>query len=227
MLHALLGLKGDCSSDVKFPELKRCLIEQLAGPLPGPEAQLGLAPRPRFGWRPGHIPDEARHSGVLLLLFPVREVPHFVLTVRDRRLPQHAGQVSLPGGAVEGDESPRETALREAREEIGVDPRSVAILGRLSPLHVPVSGFVLHPLVGTTDAAPALVSQQGEVEQILDVSLDRLSDPSILRVEQRVHDGRKTEVPYFALEQHRVWGATAMVLAEFLTLLGTAPDPWR
>ena len=133
----------------------------------------------------------------------------------------------MPGGSAEGGESFREAALREAREEIGVDPRSVAILGRLSPLHVPASGFVLHPYVGSTDEPPAMVPREGEVDQILEVAVDRLSDPSILGVEKRVHEGREVAVPYFALERHKVWGATAMVLAEFLSVIGIQPDPWH
>ena len=209
-----------------FGELKRQLAERLAGPLPGVEGQANLSPRPRFGWRPGHAPEDCRHSGVLLLLYPISGVPHFILTVRNADLPQHSGQVSLPGGAVEPGESFEAAALREAHEEVGVDPRIVRIVGPLSPLHVPVSGFVLHPRVGVTDARPNLIREAREVARILEIPLDTLCDPAVLELEQRSTADGPVEVPYFRLDGERVWGATAMVLAEFLWVVGSRPDPW-
>jgi len=212
---------------LNFGDLKRQLVDRLAGPLPGPEGQANLSPRPRFGWRPGHVPEDSRHSGVLLLLYPISGVPHFILTVRNAHLPHHSGQVSLPGGAVERDESFDAAALREAHEEVGVDPRTVRIVGSLSPLHVPVSGFVLHPRVGITDAHPELHREAREVARILEIPLDRLCDPSVLGLESRSTAEGPVEIPYFRLSGEKVWGATAMVLAEFLWVLGSRPDPWR
>jgi 8-oxo-dGTP pyrophosphatase MutT (NUDIX family) len=211
---------------LNFEELKRQLVERLHGPLPGVEGQASLSPRPRLGWRPGHAPLDCRHSAVLLLLYPVSGVPYFILTVRNADLPQHSGQVSLPGGAVESDESFEDAALREAHEEVGLDPRTVRTLGSLSPLHVPVSGFVLHPEVGVTDARPEFCREAREVARILEIPLDRLLDPSVLGLEQRSTDDGPVEIPYFRLDGEQVWGATAMVLAEFLWLLGSRPDPW-
>ena len=211
---------------MNFGDLKRQLVERLAGPLPGVEGQASLSPRPRFGWRPGHLPKHCRHGGVLLLLYPISGVPHFVLTVRTADLPHHSGQVSLPGGAVKPDESFDGAALREAHEEVGVEPRTVRIVGGLTPLHVPVSGFVLHPRVGVTDARPELRRQAREVARILEVPLDRLCDPSVLGLERRSTAEGPVEIPYFRLDGEKVWGATAMVLAEFLWVLGSRPDPW-
>ncbi len=141
------------------------------------------------------------------------------LTVRASHLPRHAGQISLPGGAADPGETLAETALREASEEIGVDPAAVRILGELTPVHVVVSGFTLHPIVGVTDTAPAFIAAPGEVEEILEVSLDDLRDASKIGRGTRVREGVAMEYPYFDLLGHQVWGATAMILGEFICLL--------
>jgi len=204
------------------------LSEGLGGgtPLPGIDAQLRMAPRPRPGWTPGTVPDGVRDGAGLILLYPHRHRVHVVLTVRKHDLPQHAGQVSLPGGAVEPSEDPTAAALREAHEEVGIDPGAVTVLGRLTPLHIPASGFVLHAVVGDVPARPDLRPDPREVERILEVPLDDLCDPARVVVEQRQLVGRLREVPYFDVDGEKVWGATAMILAELLWLLGTPPDPW-
>ena len=207
-------------------DLERRLRGRLAEPLPGGAGQLLLAPRPRRGWRPDRVPDDARLGAGLLLLYRYDDLVRLVLTLRAGELPLHAGQVSLPGGAVEPGESPEQTALREAGEEIGVDPRAVRVVGRLSPLHIPVSRFALYPVVGLTDTRPELRPKAGEVARILEVGLDELQDPATLGLEKRHRDGVDYEVPYFNLHGERVWGATAMILSEFLCLLDYRPDPW-
>jgi 8-oxo-dGTP pyrophosphatase MutT (NUDIX family) len=206
----------------RLPDLERRLRLALAGPLPGAEAQRRMAPTPRPGWLPGRSPAESRDAAALLLLFPAASAVRLLLTVRSSRLPSHAGQVSLPGGAVEAGESVEHAALREAHEETGVDPAGVRVLGRLTPLHIPVSGFVLHPIVGVADARPDFRLSHGEVDQLLEPSLDYLLDPGCVRRFPRMRDGLFQDVPYFALDGLQVWGATAMVLAEFLQLAGPA-----
>lgn len=206
--------------------LERDLRVALAGPLPGPRGQLPLSPRPRFGWKPGVWPKGCRHSGTLLLLYPREAAAHILLTVRDAEMQNHAGQVSLPGGAVEAGESYEQAALREAREEVAIDPAAVTLLGALSPLHVPVSRFVVHPRVGCTSTRPRFRPKKGEVARILEVPLLRLSDPACVGIELRRFEDRNVQVPFFHVEGERVWGATAMILAELLWLLGTPPDPF-
>lgn len=202
-----------------LPELERCLRPALAGPLPGIRAQQTMAPVPRPGWLPGRSPAESRAAAGLLLLFPAADAVHLLLTVRSSRLPSHAGQISLPGGAVEPGEAIEDAALREAHEETGVDPSDVRLLGRLTPLHIPVSGFVLHPVVGVADARPPFRVADGEVEQLLEPRLDHLLDPDSVRRWERSRDGLFQDVPYFAFDGQRIWGATAMVLAEFLEVV--------
>lgn len=201
-------------------DLERTLRVKLAETLPGIEAQMRFAPAPpRAGWKAGHFPEDARMAAALLLVYPGDDGPAIPLTVRASGLARHAGQISLPGGASDPGETLAQTALRESHEEIGVDPASVVVLGELTPVHVLVSGFTLHPVVGVTHARPHFVAAAGEVEQIIEVSLSSLRDASHIRRSTRVREGVAVEYPYFDLFGHQVWGATAMVLGEFICLI--------
>ena len=201
-------------------EIEQSLRERLAGTLPGVQAQLKFAPSPiRPGWRAGHFPADTRTAAALLLLYPRDNDLAIPLTVRATGLARHAGQVSLPGGATDPGETLAQAALREASEEIGVDPSSVRVLGELTPVHVIVSGFTLHPIVGVTDQTPQFVAAPGEVGEILEVRLDDLRDASRIGRGTRIREGVAVEYPYFDLMGHQVWGATAMVLGEFICLI--------
>ena len=200
--------------------LETLLRERLAGTLPGLDAQLRFMPTPpRTGWKPGEFPSDARLAAGLLLLYPGERGPSVPLTVRASSLRRHAGQVSLPGGATDPGETLAQAALREAHEEIGVDPARVRILGELTPVHVLVSGFTLHPIVGITDDRPAFNPAAQEVEEVIEVSLADLQDASSIRQGTRTREGIAIEYPYFDLKGHQVWGATAMILGELICVL--------
>lgn len=197
----------------------------LASRLPGRLAQDWMAPVPRREWPPGFNIARVRHAAALLLIFP-KQPPgghpssaHIVLTVRSDHL-RHAGQVSLPGGVVEAGETFEQAALREAHEEIALDRAGVRVLGALTPLDIPVSGFRLHPIVGALQTRPTLTPADGEVAKILEVDLDALLAPATVAWRTRPGDRIPLEIPGFHLGGYEIWGATAMVLAEFLALLG-------
>lgn len=198
----------------------------LGAPLPGLDAQLRLAPRPRVGWDPHHVPEGLRQAAGLILLYPHRGALHLPLTVRGGGMRTHTGQVALPGGAVDPGESIEAAAVREAQEEVGVDASRVEVVGRLSPLHIPVSGFLLHPVVGITDARPDFRPSAAEVARLLEVSVAALAAEATVRTERRQRQRNGTpidiEVPFFDVEGEKVWGATAMVLAEFLAVTARA-----
>jgi 8-oxo-dGTP pyrophosphatase MutT (NUDIX family) len=204
-------------------EIEFRLRDGFARGLPGVEAQLRMAPRPRVGWDPHRFPEGLREGAALLLVYPIEGRAHVLLTVRAAGLRQHTGQVSFPGGSVDPHESFESAALREAREEVGVFPGAVRVLGRLSPLHIPVSGYRLHPVVGLVDDRPPFMPAEWEVARLLEVPVDVLRDPSIVQRETQTRElageTYAVEIPYFFVEGHKVWGATAMALAEFLALI--------
>jgi 8-oxo-dGTP pyrophosphatase MutT (NUDIX family) len=206
----------------------REVLERLGsriGPLPGLEAQVRMAPMPRHGWKPGFEPGDARPAAGLILLYPVNDEATVLLTKRSAALPQHSGQVSLPGGAVDPGESIETAALREAFEEVGLNPAAVRVLGLLTPLPIPVSGFVLHPVIGTTEARPPIYPASAEVDRLIEIPLAHLVDPGRHRRTMRTRDGIEFDMPFFDVGGEQVWGATAMVLAEFVALLGVLPTP--
>lgn len=207
-------------------ELIDLLVAALGETLPGVEAQAAMSPRPRHGWRPGRVPADVRDAAALLLVYRRQERPHVLLTLRREDLSSHAGQVSLPGGSVDPGESVEVAARREAWEEVGLDPGAVNVIGELTPLHIPASGFLLHPVLAWTGSDPILRPSDAEVAELIETPLDELSAPERLELETWTLRGQPVDVPFFRIAGHKIWGATAMVLAEFLALLGTAPDPW-
>jgi 8-oxo-dGTP pyrophosphatase MutT (NUDIX family) len=215
-----LRIDGSLNQFSTYDQLVAKLDAAVSAGVPGPDAQHLLAPVPRREWPRDFDPQRIREAAGLVLVFPIDHRPHIALTVRAEGLGRHSGQVSLPGGVIEPGESIAQTALREAYEEIALVPDQVRVIGELTPLDIPVSGFRLHPVVAAIDHRPALTPAEGEVAQILEVPLAQLVDPRHLRWTARTRGGAVLTVPGFHVLGHEIWGATAMVLAEFLVLVG-------
>jgi len=186
--------------------------------LPGDAARAPMAPEYRR-YPAARGDGEWRDAAVLILLYTCGGAVRFPLMLRPSGDGVHAGQVSLPGGRREPGESPEACALRETYEELGVDPGSVRVLRELSPLEVPPSRFVVHPFVGVVAARPAFVPSASEVVAVFEPSLDELLDPRNALADACEYAGSTWRVPYYRLDGRRVWGATAMALAEFAAAL--------
>lgn len=204
--------------------LKQEIITLLDGPLPGWSGQKPLSPI-------GHsihpaTPSDATEAAVNLLLKPSIETDGYTLIYMKRGTKygadQHKGQVSFAGGKRElSDDSLLDCALRETEEELGIPSDQIKVLGALSSFYVFISGFIVYPYVAMVPANIEYHIDTDEVAYVIEVELDHLLDPSNLNY--RKHPFRKTIIeksPYFDLgNDEMLWGATAMMTNEFLTLL--------
>jgi 8-oxo-dGTP pyrophosphatase MutT (NUDIX family) len=196
------------------------LAAQLQGPKPGLPAQLQMAPDHRRHERTyKDVGDSCLKAGVLILLYPMNGRLHLALTLRSTRVAHHQAQISFPGGSNDAGESLVETALREAREELDVAPDSVRVLGELTPLYVQPSNYCIYPVVAATDHRPDFRAAPDEVEEVIEVPLDHLLDPGNARREHWALRGLEVTVPFYVYREHKIWGATAMILAELLDLI--------
>jgi 8-oxo-dGTP pyrophosphatase MutT (NUDIX family) len=191
-------------------------------PLPGDEARASMVPGYRRDGAAGTATEPWKDAAVLILLYAAGDTILFPIMLRPNGEGVHAGQVSLPGGAREGSESLEACALRETHEELGVDPAHVHVMRALSPLHVPPSRFAVYPFVGVTDERPDFSPSVSEVAGLFEASLQELLDPASVREDTMNRDGRDWLVPYYLLAGQRVWGATAMILAELQAILSKA-----
>jgi 8-oxo-dGTP pyrophosphatase MutT (NUDIX family) len=166
----------------------------------------------------------AREAATFLLIYPSGDELVIPLTVRHAELAAHAGEVSLPGGAVEpGDATLEDTALREANEEIGLAPASVRIIGRLDPVWIPVSNFELVPIVGVAHERPDFTLSPAEVEELIELPLHRLLAEDGVTEEEISVPGVVLRTGVYRWAGHRVWGATARTLSMLATVLASAP----
>lgn len=215
----------------RFHDFAVRLERRLRAPLPGLAAQLPMAPRPRSPVAPGFSHDQATPAAVLALLFPADDrsptlvararpgEPCLLLTRRTEHVATHKREVCLPGGALDPGESAFDAALREAREEVGVARSLVRLLGHLTPVFIPVSGYRMEPFVAACERRPDFQIAAHEVDELIEIPLAHLRDPA-LRGERPAKRGEiPVAIPYFKIAGGEVWGATAMVLAELCAVL--------
>jgi 8-oxo-dGTP pyrophosphatase MutT (NUDIX family) len=185
--------------------------------LPGEVAQYKMAPQHRARQLTGDEESgKYRPSAVMILLCTDKNDELFIPLIE--RMPYegaHSAQISLPGGKYEqGDANLYVTARRECFEEIGID--EISYLGKLTPLHIPVSSFLVHPFIGHCKVKdPLLVPHTREVRSVLKFTIHHLTDESFVKNGRvKVKDSMSVESPWFDVDGHQVWGATAMILSE-------------
>ena len=175
---------------------------------------------------PSPAPTAAADDRLAAVLAPLAEAPEpsLVFTLRSGDLSRHAGEISFPGGLQEPGESLAETALREAHEEIGLDPSLPDLLGALPPVHTTVSGILVVPFVGLLSEIPALTPSDGEIEEVLVFPVARLGSVEA-EVELGLEGGRSWRGWVYELDERTVWGATGRMLHELLEVV-RKEAPW-
>ncbi|MFT6210869.1 MAG: 8-oxo-dGTP pyrophosphatase MutT (NUDIX family) [Bacteroidia bacterium] len=203
-------------------ELTARLSERMSSPLPGLAAQLKMAGGLRKKAATSYNPDTstARIGAVLIALYPENGVLRTVLMKRPDYDGTHSGQVSFPGGKLEqSDNGIVEAALREAEEEVNIKPNDVKVIGQLTELYIPPSNFLVHPVLGVLKSRPNFIPDNHEVESIHTPELSYLfRDDIVGEKEITLKTGFKIKTPYFKVDGHTVWGATAMIISELRDL---------
>ena len=207
---------------MNIEDLSVYLFDRLSSPLPGVESQLQMAAyQNRLNIQ---TQDDATEAAVLVLLFPnVQSQIHTVFIERIQHdKDRHSGQIAFPGGKRDPiDPSLEACALREAEEEIGVDRQLVEVLGRLTPLYIPISNFIVTPIVGVVASELSFQAQLSEVASVLPTPLGHFANKMTRRkTDMEIKEGLILKrVPYFDLDGRILWGATAMILNEFMAIL--------
>ena len=179
---------------------------------------LRAALRAALDPEPAPVPPPGDRLAAVLAPFIEADEPSLVFTVRSNDLSRHAGEISFPGGIQDRGETLAETALREAHEEIGLDPAASEIVGALPPVHTAVSGILVVPFVGMLAAATALTPSDGEIEEVLVFAVSRLADVED-EVEWARPDGRRWRGWVYEVEGRTIWGATGRMLHDLLAVL--------
>jgi 8-oxo-dGTP pyrophosphatase MutT (NUDIX family) len=188
--------------------------------LPGKQAQMKMAPEPVDGG-PNRLydpPPGVRRSSVLIPFLSASEQDlNLLFTLRSPNI-RHGGQISFPGGRIEAHEKPEEAALREANEEVGIQPEKIQILGSVSDLYINHSNNQITPFLGLMTAEPELVLQEEEVAEAFFIPFDELIREELKKHETWELKNNRYRVPYWTIHEVPLWGATAMILSEVIEL---------
>jgi 8-oxo-dGTP pyrophosphatase MutT (NUDIX family) len=211
------------NQELPFPaDLHERVAKRLGDPLPGRSTHRAMGAELSYGRHTGEPPYGARRAAVIAPLYRHEGRWHVLLTVRSTRLANHSGQISLPGGAVEPGEASRTAALRELEEELGIEPRRLQVAGELSSVYVLASNFLVNPWIGFLRRRPLVRPNLAEVSRVLEVPLEDLTHPASRGAAIITRGALRFRAPHYAWQGHRIWGGTAMILSELITVLRQA-----
>lgn len=210
------------SVSTHWPDFVDRLHTGLARPRNPRAAWAAFEPSLAYGRHAGPPFASARPAAVTILAYPTSGQPVLALTRRQAGLRTHGGQISFPGGSIEAGESASAAALRELAEELGVSSPELEVAGQLSPIYIFNSNFVVTPVVVLSSETPQFTLQDAEVAELLQTPLAALLSPSATGMHLVERAGATIEAPHLSCDGRQIWGATCMILAEFLSLI--APD---
>lgn len=206
-----------------FQEFLRYVPKLIEAKLPAFDAHIKMAPLERLeSLKNINIEDKnPRIAAVMMLFYPKNETTHLVLIVRNSYKGVHSAQIAFPGGKYElEDKSFAETALRETHEEVGIHPDKIEVLKPFTELYIPPSNFMVHPFLGISKEELVFVPQLSEVANIIELPLSVfLDDALVVDTNLSTSYAENISIPAFKIEEHIVWGATAMMLSELKEVL--------
>ena len=192
------------------------LTERLLKELPGHDAHKLMAAKTR---KFNFLDEDVKDAAVLIALFNEEglwKIP-LIRRVEDGKI--HSGQIALPGGKIEDGETGVEAAVREANEEIGIRSKDVEIIGTLSELVIPVSGYRVLPVIGKIKKDTKFKKNPKEVQEIFIIEMDELKKESVIKSEERMFNGVNVRIPFYGVKEGKIWGATAMILSELIEII--------
>jgi 8-oxo-dGTP pyrophosphatase MutT (NUDIX family) len=202
---------------MQYETLKNKLLQRLNQPLPGKEIQFEMASYHRHKNTFDSTLENAKLSAVSIVIYNKKNEWYFCLIQRPQYNGPHSGQMALPGGKKEEiDFDLMQTAIRETKEEIGVELKQMDVIGKLTELFIPVSNTLVFPYTAIIDHVPNFTIQATEVAEIIECKITHLLSQTNNEITQvKINETLTIKTPYFSLNDKIVWGATAMILNEF------------
>jgi len=216
-----LNLFSNHIGQKEFGDFCEKLHDQVKGNLPGERAQMKMSTRLRTKELEliNHV-SSAKLSSVLILLYFDNHKVKIPFILRPKYDGVHSGQISFPGGSKEeSDESSIHTALREAQEELNINPDKITVLGTLSEMYIPPSNFLVTPVLACSDIKPDFIPQVSEVEKVIEADISFLLDDSLKKTKNIYVRNTQIIAPYYDVDNQTIWGATAMMLSELESII--------
>jgi len=201
--------------------LKEKILQAINNNLPGEKSHLKMIPESRLNISYDTTSETVKKSAVLLLLFPENGTYKLLFIKRAKDGSRHSGQIAFPGGKFENkDNSLTDTALRETEEEVGIKNADIKVLKSLTSLFIPVSNFSVNPFIGIIDYVPEIRINSDEVHEVFLLDLKEILNAKRIEKEFKIKNQIIT-APFYIFDEFEIWGASAMILSEFIDLLKT------